>query len=106
MKRLCVLTLFMASVAGAQVPADTSYWKHSVVTGLTVTQVSYTDWAQGGENALAWSSRLEGTSTYDQQPYIWSSTYKFAYGTTKLGTQGTRKTDDNIDIATSLTYRI
>ncbi len=106
MKRALVLALFVPLIAGAQVPADTSYWKHSIVTGLTVTQVSYTDWAQGGENALAWSSRLEGTSAYDRNAYLWSSTYKFAYGTTKLGTQGTRKTDDNIDLSTSLTYRI
>ncbi len=106
MKRAVFLVLSITSMAAAQIPADTSYWKHSLMTSLTVTQISYTDWAQGGENALSWTGRLEGTSAYDQGPYLWSSSYKFAYGTTKLGTQSMRKTDDNIDLSSSLTYRV
>jgi hypothetical protein len=98
--------LVVTFIARSQQVPDTSSWKHSVVAGLTATQVSYTDWAQGGENALAWTTTLNGKSSYEPASYTWSTTYNFAYGNTKLGTQGIRKTDDNIDIASTLTYKL
>ncbi len=96
-----------ADTAGkARTVPDTSAWKHSVVAGVTATQVSYTDWAQGGENALAWTTTLNGKSSYEPGSIVWSTNYNFAYGNTKLGTQGVRKTDDNIDISSTLTYKL
>ena len=106
MKHFSCLLLLCASTALAQPNPDTSRWKHSVVAGLTATQVSYTDWAQGGENALAWTATLDGKSSLLPANYDWTTTYNFAYGNTKLGTQGIRKTDDKIDIASTLTYKV
>jgi len=37
-------------------------WKHSLITGLTMTQVAFTDWAQGGENALSYTFSADGRS--------------------------------------------
>lgn len=98
-----LLLLLFAATASAQV-ADTSAWKHSGVAGVTATQVSYTDWAQGGENALAWTATLEGKSLYQVETIAWANTYNFAYGTTKLGSQSIRKTDDKIDLASEFKY--
>jgi hypothetical protein len=92
-------------VAHGQQVADTSHWKHTVVTGATLSQASYTDWVQGGENALAWTATLEGKSFYELPTYIWTNTYNFAYGNTKLGYQGVRKTADKIDIASEYKYK-
>ncbi len=36
----------------------------------------------------------------------WNNTYKFAFGQTRLGDQGVRKTDDKIDLETVLTYKL
>jgi hypothetical protein len=104
MKSSALLLLLGVSLADSQPLADTSNWKHSVTAGITATQVSYTDWAQGGENALAWSTTLNGKSIYQQPLYLWTNTYSLAYGNTKLGTQGVRKTDDKIDIASEFKY--
>ncbi len=106
MKTLACLVLAATALAQAQQIADTSAWKQSLVAGLTATQVSYTDWAQGGENALAWTATLDGKSSYLPAGYDWTTTYNLAYGNTKLGTQGVRKTDDKIDLASTLTYKI
>lgn len=106
MKILGWILLSLIFVADAQPIADTSNWKHTVVTGVTATQVSYTDWAQGGENALAWTATLEGKSLYELPAYVWTNTYTFAYGNTKLGTQGVRKTDDKIDVASEFKYKL
>ena len=65
MKTLLAFFLMFPATAEAQPLADTSNWKHTVTTGITATQVSYTDWAQGGENALAWTATLDGKSVYE-----------------------------------------
>ena len=80
-------------------------WKHSLVGGLNLTQVAFTDWAQGGENALAWGLSLEGKSVNDLEKSNWSNSYKFAFGQARLGNLGLRKTDDKIDLETVLTYK-
>jgi hypothetical protein len=47
---LFVLILLSANLYGQ---TQDSVWKHSMVAGLNLSQVGFTDWAQGGENALA-----------------------------------------------------
>ena len=81
-------------------------WKHNLVSGLTLTQVAFTDWAQGGENALSYTLSADGKSEDDQEPTNWITTYKFAFGQTRLGSQGLRKTDDLIDLSTVLTFKL
>ena len=71
MKIILSLLLFIsASTALAQeskpvVPAsaDTS-WKHTMILSANITQISFTNWSQGGENALAYALFLEGKSAY------------------------------------------
>jgi hypothetical protein len=93
--------------AQADAAAPPEYgWKHSIVSALTLTQVAYTDWAQGGDNALAWALSLDGKSVEDREATNWSNTYKFAFGQARLGSQGIRKTDDKIDLETILTYKL
>jgi hypothetical protein len=42
--------------AASPQPSDTSAWKHQAMIGASVTQVSFTDWTQGGEKcARIWA---------------------------------------------------
>ncbi len=101
---LLLFPLFLsAQTDSAAVPLD---WKHTLVAGLTITQVSYTDWAQGGENALAYTLSIDGKSVQDLTSTNWSNSYKFAYGQTRLGSKGLRKTDDKIELESVLTYKL
>jgi hypothetical protein len=115
MKSIIVaMLLFVFSVAHSQelqltaAKPDTmpSPWKHTMIVSANITQVSFTDWAQGGENALAYALFLEGKSVYTQDVLIWENSYKFGYGQAKLGSQGIRKTDDRIDFESVLTYKM
>jgi len=87
-------------------PDSLNPWKHSVVGAWTFTQVSYSDWVQGGQNALAYTVTLDGKSDFDAEVTNWSNSYKFAFGQTRLGDQGLRKTDDKIDLQTVFTYKL
>jgi len=113
MKTLPWLLLFFAAAVTysqeskpASPAAVDSVWKHTMIISTNITQVSFTDWAQGGENALAYALFLEGKSTYALNLINWVNSYKFGYGQAKLGTQGIRKTDDVIDLESVLTYKI
>jgi hypothetical protein len=77
-----------------------------MVTGVNLTQVSFKDWAQGGQNALAYTLWLNGSFTQDMEKTNWSNSYKFAFGQTRLSDQGLRKTDDEIFFESLLIYKV
>jgi hypothetical protein len=81
-------------------------WHHSIVSGLSLTQVAYSNWTQGGDNSLAYSASLQGKSALDEARDDWSTEYKFAFGQARLGDQGLKKTDDQINISTVYTYKL
>jgi hypothetical protein len=98
---LCGLWLLIGMAVSQTAAVDSvkvKPWKHSLVGALTASQVTYSNWAQGGENALAWIAMLDGKSVRDTVKSNWSNTYKLAFGKTKLGDNGLRKTDDRIEL--------
>lgn len=108
---LSLLVLFSIALNAQTPPADTTSvvpgpWKHSVVAGLNLTQVAFKDWAQGGENALSYAVSVNGRSQRQDTTTTWTNTYKFAFGQTRLGIQGLRKTDDKIDVESVISYKI
>ncbi len=109
-KILAVLLSIFAVSAFAQEttppPQPTWGWKHSVVSGLTLTQVTFKDWAQGGEDALAWTVRLDGKSLLDDTAYTWGNSYKMAYGEAKIGSEQNRKTEDKLEMESVFTYKL
>lgn len=80
-------------------------WTHKIVTGLNLTQVSFKDWAPGGQNALAYTLWLNGSSAQDMEKTNWTNSYKFAFGQARLSDQGLRKTDDEIFFESLLIYK-
>lgn len=111
MRKLFVILFCLIALNANAQPADTAKvkkpWTHNLVGGLNLTQVSFNDsWSQGGENALAYAISLNGKSVNEQPKTNWATSYKFAFGQTKLGSQGVRKTDDKIDVESILTYKL
>lgn len=100
-----VIGLFTASTAVLDAQATDTTWKHTLVAGLSATQVSFTDWTQGGDNAVSWTVTLDGSSAMRLPLWTWVNNYKFAYGQTKLDGKALRKTDDKIDLESVLAYR-
>lgn len=110
MKRLTVFPMLACLVAlGAHAQQKDSVefgWSHSVVAGLTLTQIALTDWTQGGDNALGWALSVDGKSTNELPQTNWTSSGKFGFGQTRLATQGLRKTDDRIELESILTLKV
>lgn len=95
-----------SATPAAPPPPPVYGWKHSLVAGLTLTQVAFTDWAQGGENALAYTVTADGKSEDDEEGSNWTTIYKFVFGQARLGDQGLKKTDDIIDVGTVYTVKL
>jgi hypothetical protein len=87
------------------VPADSLGWHRQAVGQLNLTEVSFNNWSEGGENAVAW--QLTGAAEFDyRQPrYSWTNSMRLGYGLTKLGSSDFRKSIDEIRLESVLTGR-
>ncbi len=94
-----------ASAAGKDTATPLG-WSQRIVTGANLTQVSFTDWVQGGENALSYTLWLKGKAVQELERTSWSTLYNFTFGQTRLGSQGLRKTDDEIYAEMLLIYKL
>ncbi|NOZ63302.1 MAG: DUF3078 domain-containing protein [Calditrichaeota bacterium] len=81
-------------------------WQKSMVAGLNLTQTSFDNWTQGGENSFAWQANLNFKFVDDQEKWNWSNTGKFNYGSTKIGDEEMKKSIDEIKLETVYTYKI
>lgn len=99
-----LLCLTFATTAKAQ-EAPQYGWKTQMVFSLSLTQASFSNWAKGGENSLAWQTKLNSRFTNDQEKYNWDNKAKFTFGQSKVGDTGTRKTADEIKLETILTFK-
>jgi hypothetical protein len=105
-KSMSLMLLLALTLSAHAEEQPSGPWTQRLVGGVTLTQVALKDWVGGGEDALAWSLSLEGRSAYvkPQQRIDWKTSYKFAFGQTKLGGGGIRKTDDRIDLESIFVY--
>jgi len=73
-------------------------WKNQVVAGLNLTQASFDNWEQGGENTLAWQLKTDMNFTNDQEKFIWVNNGKFTLGFAKVGDDEAKKSRKNLQI--------
>lgn len=81
-------------------------WQKEMVGGINLTQTSFDNWAQGGENQLAWQFNLNFKFVNDQEKTNWANTGKLAYGATKSGDQEARKAIDEIKLESVFAYKL
>ncbi len=81
-------------------------WKNQIITGLNLTQASFGNWAQGGENTLAWQVKLDMNFINDQEKFFWANNGKFTLGFAKVGDDEAKKSADLIDLESVYTRKI
>lgn len=102
-----ILFFVTAIAANAQEKDAPKYgWQKSMVTGINLTQTSFDNWAQGGENSFAWQVNLNFKFINDQAQWNWANTGKLTYGSTKIGDEQMKKSIDEIKLETVYTYKI
>jgi hypothetical protein len=108
MQRYFLLSLVFVFAFSAAVRAqDTVYgWKHALISSVNLSEVNFTHWVPGGTNSLSYVAGINGKSDRNAPMTDWLTTYKLTFGQAKLNGQDIRKTDDEINIETMLTYKV
>lgn len=61
-------------------PAPPSNWTTGVLTQMGLSQVSLTNWAEGGSATIALNAYIDGNANYAKNKMIWENRIKIAYG--------------------------
>ena len=105
---LISFVLLISSVFAQEKPAEKPKygWQKEIVGGVNLTQSSFDNWTQGGENSFAWQLNLNFKFVNDQEKHNWANSGKLSYGSTKTGSQEARKSIDEIKLETVYTYKM
>ncbi len=71
-------------------------WNMSGVVGLNLSQTAFSNWAQGGTNALAFAVYTNLGAVYLDAPWKWKNRLNAIFGRTKLEDVGYRTTENDI----------
>lgn len=99
--------MFMVLQASAQ---DTTVvekpWKYTGFFQQNLNQVSFTNWAAGGESSFASTSNARVTADYTQEKLKWENYVDLSYGIVKTQDDPIRKNTDKIDLFSKLGYEL
>ncbi len=83
-----------------------SSWTYGGNGGLNLSQVSLSNWASGGENAVGFDVLLNYSANYKQKKHLWQNRIEMAYGLNQTETSGTKKTNDKIYFSSTYGYEM
>jgi hypothetical protein len=81
-------------------------WSKELVGTFGLTQNHYENWAQEGENSLAWQIQVSGQLIKMGKTYNWTNNGYFALGKARIGKLSSRKTLDEIRAESIYAYLI
>ncbi len=101
MRKIILFTLiFIFSNAYSQsIPDSLKIWKKGGNGTLNFSQVSLSNWAQGGENSLSATALFNLFANYKKGKSAFDNTFDLTYGFLQSGSNGFRKSDDKIELS-------
>ncbi len=110
MKILIMVTLiFYISITNLIAQQDTIIlhkWIPKAAAGLNLSQISLSNWTQGGEDAISWTFLGNGSLGYRTELWHFKNDLKLAYGRTKLGSDDYRTTDNELYLESVISRNI
>lgn len=85
-------------------PTDTTGWRFTALTAVNATQVSFVNWAAGGENSFALAALGNYQANFHRREHAWDNILDVAYGIQKQGETPFRKNEDRIDVLSKYAY--
>ena len=75
-------------------------WKKGCIIGLNFSQASFSNWAAGGQNSMAFNGLVSIFANYKKGKSTWDNQLDVGYGLLQQGKNGKAiKTDDKIDLS-------
>lgn len=86
-------------------PDSITDWEQSNTVGLDLNQVAFVNWNVGGNNSVAGVAKGAFIRKYTKKYLNWNNELILKYGLNRQEGQGTRKTDDQIELNSTFGYR-
>jgi len=80
-------------------------WTQKNKASVLLSEVAFVNWNAGGSNSISALVNFESVLKYRYKHLIWNSLLIMRYGINKQEDKGLRKTDDIIDISSTLGFR-
>lgn len=97
--------LLAASLSGQDTLKVEEPWKTKGMASLNFSQVSLTNWAQGGESSYAINALSAFSVDYAKDNSTWGNSIDAGYGIQKVGDKPSGKTDDHIELVSKYGYK-
>jgi hypothetical protein len=108
MKRVLISILCLAylSTNGVE-PADTTkIWKVDGKTSLNFSQVSLTNWSEGGSGSVSGAFLFGINANKKKNKHYWDNAFSLEYGMTKNNSESARKSIDQLYLSSKYGYEI
>ncbi|KAB2907193.1 MAG: DUF3078 domain-containing protein [Ignavibacteriales bacterium] len=92
----CLLIFSSFFNINAQTDSTLYKWEPSLTAGLNFSQVSFSDWAKGGDNAIAWNTYLNFGLNWKSEHWSFKNQLRVIYGRTQTGDQPDKQNENEI----------
>lgn len=99
MKKILMIAAVLMPLCVAAEDEPASPWTHSGLAGVNLSQTSFTNWSEGGENNVATNAYFNGSLNYKQEKTSWTNDFSANYGINRTEAVGWRKNIDNLNFA-------
>ncbi|MEC3964131.1 DUF3078 domain-containing protein [Flagellimonas halotolerans] len=83
----------------------TSFWKKVNKFGLNISEVAFVNWNAGGDNSVSALASADFARNYKFRYLNWNNEVQLRYGLNAQEGRKLRKTDDQIRLSTTLSFR-
>ena len=106
-KYFTLLTFFVLSaLSGICQTTNDTIWKKGLFVSANINQVSFSNWAAGGENSVAINGFLNSYANYKKDNVIWDNNLDLSYGLNQIGDEDLKKNEDRIEYTSKLGYAL
>lgn len=99
-KFLLIATLLSTALFAQENPEEIqSPWSYKGITGFNLSQTSFTNWSEGGENSVASNVYLNASLNYVKDKVSWTNDLSSNFGLYYTTENNWRKNIDNINFA-------
>jgi hypothetical protein len=108
MKRLLISIFCLAylTTAGSELTDTTKTWKIKGHTSLNFSQVSLTNWSEGGNGSVSGAFLFGINANNKKNKHYWDNNFTLEYGMTKNNSESLRKSLDQIYLSSKYGYEI
>ncbi|TYB79525.1 DUF3078 domain-containing protein [Bizionia myxarmorum] len=94
-------SLYFKPAANPNLPV----WTNKNTAGLDINEVAFVNWNSGGSNSISGLIGVNSSLRYEYLNFIWDSNLLARYGLNKQEDQEFRKTDDLLEMSSSVGFR-